>query len=53
MLYRTLATLRTDAPLTEALEALHWRGAHRAELTEMCGELGDETILERVHVWQD
>jgi 5'-3' exonuclease len=31
LLYRTLATLRTDVPLTEDLEALRWRGAERRD----------------------
>src|SRR6185503_10952919 len=35
-LYRTLATLRTDVPLAEDLEALAWRGAERAALEEVC-----------------
>jgi 5'-3' exonuclease len=46
-LYRRLATLRTDVPLDEDLEDLRWRGPRRAELEALCGEIGEEGILER------
>ena len=43
-LYRTLATLRTDVPLTESLDDLRWRGADAAALAaleaETLGPLG-------------
>jgi 5'-3' exonuclease len=51
-LYRVLATLRSDVPLTEELEDLRWRGARRDELTALCREIGDEAFLERVTTWQ-
>jgi 5'-3' exonuclease len=51
-LYRLLATLRTDAPLGETLDDLRWRGA-RPELTELCREIGEERLLERVTRWRD
>jgi 5'-3' exonuclease len=41
-LFRTLATLRTDAPLAESVEDLRWRGPRRDELAKLCAELGDE-----------
>lgn len=47
-LYRTLATLRTDVPLDESLDALQWRGAHRNELAAFCASIGDERFVERV-----
>ncbi len=47
-LYRTLATLRTDVPLDESLDALQWRGAHRDELAAFCAAIGDERFVERV-----
>lgn len=46
-LYRRLATLRDDVPLEEGLVDLEWRGA-RAELKEVCQELGDEELLKRI-----
>ena len=39
-LYRTLATLRTDVPLTESLDDLECRGARTAELEALSRELG-------------
>ena len=53
VLYRRLATLRTDVPLAEAPDALRWRGAVRAELVTLCRELGDEDIVQRVHRWRE
>jgi len=52
-LYRLLATLRTDAPLPEALEELRWQGARRAELMELCRELGEDRLPDRVARWRD
>jgi 5'-3' exonuclease len=40
LLYRTLATLRTDCPITCELDALAWRGPDAAALASLCGELG-------------
>ena len=51
MLYRTLARLRTDAPLPESIADLEWRGADRKTLEPLCLELGGTGILERVHRW--
>ena len=50
-LYRRLTTLRTDVPLAEGIGDLAWGGALRAELTQLCRELGDESLIERVHRW--
>jgi 5'-3' exonuclease len=52
-LYRLLATLRTDVPLAEDPEALRWRGALRADLVDLCREVGSEDIVERVHRWRE
>ncbi len=48
ILYRTLATLRTDVPLAEDVDALEWRGADREALVALCDELGDSDVVERV-----
>jgi 5'-3' exonuclease len=40
-LFRTLATLRSDVPLTESLDDLRWRGPRTSELARLCAELGD------------
>jgi 5'-3' exonuclease len=52
MLYRMLATLREDVPLTEDLEDLRWRGADREALTALCEEIGDPGFTERVAKWR-
>ena len=51
LLYRKLATLRTDVPLEEELDALEWRGARRRELEELCERWGDEGLAQRVPRW--
>jgi 5'-3' exonuclease len=51
LLFRRLATLRTDIPLKEKLNDLKWRGAY-PRLKELCQELGDERIPERVTQWR-
>ena len=48
MLYRKLATLRTDAPIPEALEDLRWTGPRRAELESLCERLGETALLDRI-----
>ena len=52
LLYRRLAVLRTDVPLTETLEDLAWRGAHGEAFQELCRELGDSRLAQRPHRWQ-
>jgi 5'-3' exonuclease len=50
-LYRLLATLRSDVPMTEELADLQWRGATE-ELKAVCLSLGEESVLERIPKWQ-
>jgi 5'-3' exonuclease len=45
-LYRTLATLRTDVPLTDTLDDLRHRGASRASVEGLAARLGGEEIEE-------
>ncbi|MEQ9322732.1 MAG: 5'-3' exonuclease H3TH domain-containing protein [Polyangiaceae bacterium] len=40
LLYKKLATLRTDVPLEESLEDMEWRGANRETLTAFCTSIG-------------
>jgi 5'-3' exonuclease len=47
LLFKKLATLRTDAPATESLDELRWRGP-RPELRALCKELGFEDLVDRV-----
>jgi 5'-3' exonuclease len=53
VLFKRLATLRTDAPLPETLDDLRWRGARRAELTELCAEIGETELLTRIGRWRE
>jgi 5'-3' exonuclease len=48
LLYRTLATLRTDAPIGVGLDDLAWRGADRRALETLTQAIGDEGFVERV-----
>ncbi len=53
LLYRRLATLRTDVPLAEGPGDLRWIGASRAGLAAIADELGEPGILDRVPRWRD
>ena len=48
MLYKRLATLVTDAPITEHLDDLAWRGAEPEEIRTLAQELGDDRLPERL-----
>jgi 5'-3' exonuclease len=55
MLYRRLATLRTDVPLGLPdppldVDALAWRGADRAELVSLCAEIGEADLADRARL---
>jgi 5'-3' exonuclease len=52
VLYRTLATLRTDVPLAESLADLAWRGADRPAMEALCSRIGAEELLDRVPRWR-
>lgn len=52
LLYRRLATLRRDVPLSESIHDLEWVGA-RGRLRELCAELGDNDVPNRVPRWID
>jgi len=51
LLFRRLATLRRDVPLTQTLEDLRWRGVPRDRWLALCDELGFERARERPHRW--
>src|SRR6185295_4589588 len=51
-LYRTLARLRTDVPLTETLDDLRWSGSRRAELEQVCAEIGEGDVAARMPLWR-
>ena len=48
VLYRRLATLRTDVPIDESLDDLRWTGPDRPALETLCEELGERTLLDRI-----
>lgn len=50
LLYKELATVREDVPLTEKLNDLKWQGAYE-RLKDLCHELGDEKIPARISNW--
>jgi len=45
-LYRELARLRRDVPLSESLDALRWRGPNQPMLEVLCERLGDARLCE-------
>jgi 5'-3' exonuclease len=53
LLYKDLATLRTDVPLKESLEDLEWRGAIREDLEPLAEEISATNTLERIKKWRD
>jgi 5'-3' exonuclease len=53
LLYRRLATLRSDVPLAEGLLELEWRGARRRDLEALCRDLGDERLPGRPGRFRD
>jgi 5'-3' exonuclease len=52
-IYRHLATLRTDVPLSETIDDLRWQGARVRALKDLCQELGNDDIIGRVPLWRD
>lgn len=46
-LYKVLATLRVDVPLSESLSDLEYRGASREVLQAFCSRVGADTWFER------
>jgi 5'-3' exonuclease len=54
LLYRTLATLRTDVPIPQSEpDELLWLGARRGPFLELCAELGQPRLAERPHRWRE
>lgn len=52
-LYRTLATLRRDAPVTERFADLEWQGVPREPWLALCEALGLGHLRSRPHRWLD
>ena len=51
-LYRILATLRTDVPLTHELEDLRWHGVPQDEYVALCVSLGLERLKDTPERWR-
>lgn len=51
LLFRFLARLRPDVPLTETTEDLRWKGVPRVRFLEFCDRYGFDTIRDRPRVW--
>lgn len=51
LLYRRLATVVTDVPLREDLEALRYRGAPREDFERFCEREGARGLLSRQTLW--
>ena len=53
LLYKRLATLRLDVPITETLHDLEWQGVRRKEFEALCQELGFTGIVNQVGKWDE
>ena len=53
LLYKRLATLRTDVPLREGLADLEWRGVKRREFGRLCEALGAPRLMGLPHMWDE
>ena len=53
MLYRKLATVRLDVPLSEDLDQLQWRGVPKQAFQSLCDELGFARLREQPSRWAD
>ena len=53
LLYKDLATLRLDVPISESLADLEWRGVRREDYNALCAEMGFSSLLDLPHRWAD
>ena len=53
LLYRTLATLRTDAPISKSLQELAFEGVPREPFLTWCDEAGVNSLRTRPRRWRD
>jgi 5'-3' exonuclease len=51
-LYKMLATLRTDVPLSETLDDLEWTGAFKERYQALCASLGFGRLADAPHLWR-
>jgi 5'-3' exonuclease len=50
-LYKDLATLRLNAPVSEKVDDLEWPGAHSGLYPKLCEELGMPNLANQPHRW--
>jgi 5'-3' exonuclease len=53
LLFRHLATLRRDVPLTETIEDLEWKGVPRPRFLDFCDRWGFGGLRNRPRRWRD
>lgn len=51
LLFRKLATLRYDAPISTMVDELAWLGARKQELQALCQEIGESDLMGRIDRW--
>jgi 5'-3' exonuclease len=51
LLYKRLATLAEDAPISRSLAELEWKGVPRGAFEDFCAEMGTERLLTRPRRW--
>ena len=51
-LYKRLATLRTDAPISESMDRARWEGVPKREYLDLCEELGLERLRDLPGRWR-
>ncbi|HUI26423.1 MAG TPA: 5'-3' exonuclease H3TH domain-containing protein [Candidatus Kryptonia bacterium] len=52
LLFKTLATLRTDVPLRETLDDLEWHGVDRGAYVALCQRFGFRDLVDRPARWR-
>jgi 5'-3' exonuclease len=52
LLFKKLATLRTDVPLDEDLDDLAWQGADEKKIDALVSVIGDEGLKGRIQKWR-
>ena len=53
LLFRELATLSDDVPLSETADDLRWRGVPRVPFEALAEQLAAPQLVGRVHRWAD
>jgi 5'-3' exonuclease len=51
LLYKRLATLAEDAPISRSLAELEWKGVPRGAFEDFCAEMSNERLLTRPRRW--